>query len=220
VFEAKHTSSFVKADELLARYMPQLQHNMAVAQCTIAVLSRIFGNGKWECFEVSADWLYQANLFEAEQQFWECVQTGVGPVPAAVPNAPRPVGVREVCLEGNNRWATSAADWLQHRLAARKHAEATSSLKELVEDDVAPAFGHGIEARRSSALARNGIAKDHLNDDEDYAYRSIDDVLNRLSPLLAEHKLCVLARVLGAQRCRAPWTWRQAAAQCRCASVL
>ena len=31
IFEAKHTSSFVKAEELLARYMPQLQHNMAVA---------------------------------------------------------------------------------------------------------------------------------------------------------------------------------------------
>jgi hypothetical protein len=61
--------------------------------------------------------------------------------------------VREVCLEGNNRWATSAADWLQHRLAARKHAAATASLKELVDDDVARAFGHGLEAKRSKAGA-------------------------------------------------------------------
>jgi hypothetical protein len=61
--------------------------------------------------------------------------------------------VREVCLEGNNRWASSADDWLQNRLAAKKHAEAISALKELVEDDVARAFGHGVEARRSKAGA-------------------------------------------------------------------
>src|SRR5206468_2581846 len=30
VFEAKHTSAFAKAEEVLERYMPQLQHNMAV----------------------------------------------------------------------------------------------------------------------------------------------------------------------------------------------
>jgi hypothetical protein len=61
--------------------------------------------------------------------------------------------VREVCLEGNNAWASSAADWLQHRLAAKKHAEATAGLKELVEDDVARAFGHGVEVKRSKAGA-------------------------------------------------------------------
>jgi hypothetical protein len=77
----------------------------------------------------------------------------VPPVAAAVPPAPKPIGVREVNLEGNNRWATNAADWLQHRLAAKKHVEATSALKELVEDDVARAFGHRVEVKRSKAGA-------------------------------------------------------------------
>lgn len=45
-------------------------------------------------------------------------------------------------------------------------------------------------------LAGSGIAKRHRNAQDDYQYRSIDDVLNRLSPLLAKHKLCVLPRVL------------------------
>ncbi len=31
VWEAKHTSAFAKSEEVLERYMPQLQHNMAVA---------------------------------------------------------------------------------------------------------------------------------------------------------------------------------------------
>jgi ABC-type antimicrobial peptide transport system permease subunit len=45
-------------------------------------------------------------------------------------------------------------------------------------------------------LAEAGIAKSHTNVSEQYQYRSIDDVLNRLAPLLVRHRLCVLPRVL------------------------
>ncbi len=45
-------------------------------------------------------------------------------------------------------------------------------------------------------LANAGISKSHSNAQEQYKYRSIDDVLNRLAPLLAKHRLCVLPRVL------------------------
>jgi hypothetical protein len=48
----------------------------------------------------------------------------------------------------------------------------------------------------TAAFAREGIAKERFNSEGDYAYRSIDDVMLRLAPLLAEHKLCVLPRVL------------------------
>jgi hypothetical protein len=153
VFEAKHVSGFSKPDEVLERYMPQLQHNMAVVNADRALLSVIFGNHKWEVYEVALDWLYQHELFEAEQRFWDCVQSGDQPVPAAVPAPPRPIGVREMCFEGNNLWAAAAADWLDHREAAKVHASAVTQLKCLVEDDVARAFGHGIEIRRSKAGA-------------------------------------------------------------------
>ena len=48
----------------------------------------------------------------------------------------------------------------------------------------------------ASELGRNGIAKSNFNARERYQYRSIDDVLHGLSPLLAKHRLCVLPRVL------------------------
>jgi hypothetical protein len=115
VWEAKHTSAFVKPEDVLERYMPQLQHNMAVAKAERAILSVIFGNHKFEIFEVTSDWLYQLDLLAAEQAFWACVQDGTPPVPAPVPIAPRPVGVREVCLDGQNSWAAAAADWLANR---------------------------------------------------------------------------------------------------------
>jgi len=47
----------------------------------------------------------------------------------------------------------------------------------------------------SAAFARVGLPKDKINPADDYAYRAIDDVLDRLAPLLAEHKLCILPRV-------------------------
>lgn len=153
IWEAKHTSAFARPDEVLERYMPQLQHNMAVAKAERAVLSVIFGNHRFEILEVAADWLYQLDLLQAEEEFWNCVLDGNEPVPAPVPPPPRPIGTREVCLDGNNAWASAAADWLENRVAAKRHASACGVIKELVEDDVARAFGHGIEAKRSKAGA-------------------------------------------------------------------
>lgn len=45
-------------------------------------------------------------------------------------------------------------------------------------------------------FARVGINKAHTNAQEQYQYRSIDDVLNRMAPLLVKYRLCVLPRVL------------------------
>jgi len=153
VWEAKHTSAFAKPDEVLERYMPQLQHNMSVTGCKQAVLSVIFGNQKFEIFEIAADWLYQIELLHAEEDFWDCVLTGREPVAVDPPPAPRPIGTREVCLEGNNSWASAAFDWLKHKDAAKIHASACAAIKAEVEEDVSRAFGHGIEAKRSKSGA-------------------------------------------------------------------
>ena len=48
----------------------------------------------------------------------------------------------------------------------------------------------------AAELARAGIPKSQTNKEDQYQYRRIDDVYNRLSPLLATHKLCILPRVL------------------------
>jgi len=50
--------------------------------------------------------------------------------------------------------------------------------------------------RITADFAKAGIPKAHTNVRDQYQYRSIDDVLNRLAPLLAKHRLCVLPRVL------------------------
>jgi hypothetical protein len=51
-------------------------------------------------------------------------------------------------------------------------------------------------SRITAEFARFGIPKDHTNIQEQYQYRSIDDVTARLAPLLAKYGLCALPRVL------------------------
>lgn len=59
----------------------------------------------------------------------------------------------------------------------------------------APSVYAAINAITAELSAR-GIAKSRTNEVDDYKYRSIDDVLDRLAPLLAKHRLCILPRAL------------------------
>lgn len=47
-----------------------------------------------------------------------------------------------------------------------------------------------------TALAKSGITKDRRNQQQGYNFRGIDDVYNVISPLLAEHGLCILPRMI------------------------
>lgn len=49
----------------------------------------------------------------------------------------------------------------------------------------------------TAALAKVGIEKGHRNEDQKFDFRGIDDVLNAVAPLLAEHKLCILPSIVG-----------------------
>lgn len=154
IFEAKHTSAFSKSEEIVERYFPQLQHNMIVTGVGNAYLSVIFGNHKWEYFEIAADPGYQIDLIAMETEFWSHVVADDPPMSqgAAPSIAIAFDDMREADMEGSNEWAAAAADWLEHRLASKTFTAATGSLKDLTEPDVKRAHGHGVETRR----AKNG----------------------------------------------------------------
>lgn len=149
VFEAKHVSPFGKPDEMLAKYMPQLHHNMFVVGARRAVLSVLFGNLKFEAFDVQFDDAYAEQLITIEEAFWRCVRTGTPPSVVEV-KAPVPA-VRRVDMTGSNAWAAAAADWVTNKAAAKTFEDAAKAIRGLVEDDVAEAFGHGLVAKRSKS---------------------------------------------------------------------
>lgn len=50
-----------------------------------------------------------------------------------------------------------------------------------------------------AALSKTGISKSRTNQQQGYKFRGIDDVYGALAPLLAEHGLCILPRILTRQ---------------------
>lgn len=155
LWEAKHVNPFnFDIDNILAKYQPQLQHGMSVANLPFAILCVLVGTQRWEMLEVPADIYYQDALIERETAFWECVRSGVPPVSLPAPPPPKREGVlREVDMEelGSNLFGFYAAQWLETKQYATSFDIAEKNIKELVEPDVGLATGYGIVAKRDKA---------------------------------------------------------------------
>jgi predicted phage-related endonuclease len=155
VFEAKFMLPWTFSEEAAAeKYMPQLQHNMWVANAAAAVLSIITGGGKWVEINLSADPLYQHLLLTAEKKFWRCVETGETPRLFGIePPRPRIEAVRIVDMSTSNAWAEFANVFRQTREAFLEHEKSKAELKGLMPEDAKEAIGHGIRAKRSRSGA-------------------------------------------------------------------
>ena len=155
VFEAKFMLPWSFSEEAAAeKHMPQVQHNMWVANATGAVLSIITGGGKWVEIKLSTDPLYQHLLLTAEKKFWRCVQSGEVPRLFGIePPRPRIEAVRIIDMSGSNAWAEFASVFRRTREAYLEHEKAKTELKSLMPEDAKEAVGHGIRARRSKSGA-------------------------------------------------------------------
>lgn len=150
LFEAKHVGGFEPLDKVIERYQPQVHHVCAVAGLERATLSIFVGNSKWEMVEIALDEWYLAELMDRERAFWAAVQSGEPPV--SMPAVAAPVAQSEwrtVDMTGSNEWASLAADWLEHRDAAKTFEKAAKGIKGLIDADVGEASGHGITAKRA-----------------------------------------------------------------------
>ena len=155
VFEAKFMLPWSFSEEAaLAKYMPQLQHNMWVVASRSAVLSVITGGGKWVEITTHADPLYQHLIITAERKFWRCVESGEAPALFGVgPPRPRIDAIRIVDMSTSNAWVEFADIFIRTREAHLEHERAKAELKGLVPDDAQQALGHGIRAKRSKSGA-------------------------------------------------------------------
>jgi predicted phage-related endonuclease len=155
VFEAKFMLPWSFSEEAaVAKYMPQLQHNMWVIAGRSAVLSVITGGGKWVQITTHADPLYQHLIVTAERKFWRCVESGERPTLFGVePPKPRIEAVRIVDMSTSNAWAEFADIFIRTREAHSEHERAKVELKGLMPEDAQQAIGHGLQAKRSKSGA-------------------------------------------------------------------
>ena len=155
VFKAKFMLPWSFSEEAAAeKHMPQVQHNMWVANAKTAALSIITGGGKWIEIAIPADPLYQHLLLTAEKKFWRCVESGEQPRLFTVePPRPRLQAVRIVDMSASNAWAELAGVFRRTRQAYLEHEKSKAELKGLMPEDAKEAIGHGVRAKRSKAGA-------------------------------------------------------------------
>ncbi len=168
VFEAKFMLPWSFSEEsAVAKYAPQLQHNIWVVAARGAVLSVITGGGKWLEVKTHADPLYQHLIVTAERKFWRCVENGEPPSLFGIdPPKPRVEAVRIVDMSGSNAWAEFAGAFALTHPAFLQHERAKSELKSLVPEDALQAIGHGVRAKRSKSGA---ITFELLKDEDSHA---------------------------------------------------
>jgi predicted phage-related endonuclease len=155
VFEAKFMLPWSFSEEAAAeKHMPQVQHNMWVANAKAAMLSIITGGGKWVEIQITADPLYQHLLLTAEKKFWRCVESGEPPrLFGAEPPRARIEAVRIVDMSSSNAWGEFSSVFRRTRQAYLEHENAKTELKGLMPEDAKEAIGHGIRAKRSKSGA-------------------------------------------------------------------
>lgn len=78
-FEAKAVNMMWKPANLLAKYMPQLQHAMRVMKSPYAIFSVIYLNTRYEWVKVEYDEPYDNALFEKEKLFQFHLERGIRP---------------------------------------------------------------------------------------------------------------------------------------------
>lgn len=150
LLECKHVNGFSKLPDVVARYTPQVLHQMHCAQIPHGFLSIIIGANEPVLVEVEYDEFYLNEYVDRCREFWAYVVSDVEPpgAPAALA-APAPIEkMRTVDMQGNNAWSSFAADWKENQKAAKKFDEAVKGIKGLVESDVKLATGHGVKVSR------------------------------------------------------------------------
>lgn len=142
-------------DELMGRYMPQLQHEMLVTGIQQTWFSVFFGHyGKYADELVPFDSDYAASYIERAKNFWAYVESGEEP-PAIGAATVDPVEVgqrRPYDFVTNNAWMSMAGIFLNNIEAVNAVNAAVDGLKELVPTDASIVFGGGIQI----SVAKNG----------------------------------------------------------------
>jgi predicted phage-related endonuclease len=152
VIEAKHVNGFSKLPDVRARYTPQCVHQMICTGAKSAILSVIIGTSEPDLELIEYDEFFANDYIEKCWQFWKHVVDGTPPTAGApIAEPPPPAVMRVVSMEGQNAWASAAADWLQHKDGAKLFKAAEVDLKAMVQPDVREAAGHNIVISRNKA---------------------------------------------------------------------
>lgn len=149
--ETKHVGGFEKRDVIIQRYQPQCHWQMECTGTKQCALSMIEGGRQPYVEMVEYDKAYADELMARALKLMEHVWNMTQPVEMEPVELKRISRLVDYNFTGDNRWASSAADWLAYKDHRDKFEVAEKSIKEMVPNDAASATGYGVIARRDKA---------------------------------------------------------------------
>lgn len=151
--EAKHTNNFSNMDDIIGRYMPQIQTYMQVADAQGAYLSVIFGNSKWEAAHVARDNNYFDSLWAVVSDFWGYVLRDEEPVAIDTPKLSiEKIPVDQMVIRNastDNAFIDAAHTYVENEAHARSFENAKKSLKDMVGDKEREVYCDLLSIKRS-----------------------------------------------------------------------
>jgi len=148
--EVKHVGGREPLEVIIERYAAQTQWQMLCTYAEQCALSVIMGASKPVIEWLPRDQAYIDIMIERGQQFMEHVKNKTPPV--ALPAVAAPIDATKIYdMQGNNKWAAHADEWIKTKPAADTCKDAEKSLKALVPDDAKKCHGYGIQITRDRA---------------------------------------------------------------------
>lgn len=155
VIDCKCPGAWMRLDDIIAHYTPQMIVQRACVGCAHAALLISHGGATPAEFAITIDPDYETTVWQRLEQFWQCVQELREPV--ELPPAPPPPPWRTVDLAqadpANANWAPAMAahmlTWDATHDQAAINAAAREEIKALLPDDVGRVRLHNILITRA-----------------------------------------------------------------------
>lgn len=155
VVEAKHTNSMNNMQDVIDRYMPQIQMYCRLTKADGAYMSVIFGNNKWESAYVSYNESYFNSMWAVVSDFWGYVTRDEQPVDADIPKIETDsIEVDNMVrrdASADNHFISAAHDYIQNQAAAKAFDNAKKDLKAMVADNEREVYCDLLTIKRSKS---------------------------------------------------------------------
>jgi len=134
--EAKHTNAFNSMDDIIERYMPQIQLYAKLADADSAYLSVIFGNSKWEARNIKCSNEYFNKMWTVVSDFWSYVEADKPPEDVNIPTINQNnIEVDQMVMRDatqDNQFVDAAVTYIQGYEHNRVFENAKKDLKAMV----------------------------------------------------------------------------------------
>ena len=150
--EAKHTNAFNSMNDIIERYMPQIQLYSKLADTHSAYLSVIFGNSKWEARRIQCSNEYFNKMWTVVSDFWSYVEADKPPEDVNVPTINQDnIEVDQMVMRDatqDNQFVDAAVTYIQGYEHNRVFENAKKDLKAMVLPSEREVYCDQLSVRR------------------------------------------------------------------------